>query len=176
MKFRSATNDKSTLEKGSFSVSGNNVNSDAPAKIDADTSTDNKEETKSRLKQKNIGLLSKSQLNKKLSKITGKSERKGPKRNRNGKQGIDKENGYKLNSDAPKKRCFKCGNTNHLALDCRKIIRKKTEIPISDIGGRSVRYKPANPCSHCGSKWHSIYVCTAYHSLYHNNYEPLPKF
>ena len=111
-----------------------------------------------------------------MSNITGKSEKKGPKRNRNGKQGIDKANGYKLILDAPRKCCFKCGNYNHLALDCRKVIRKKTEIPLSDISGRSVRYKPENPCSHCGSKWHSIYVCTAYHSLYHNNYEPLPKF
>ena len=159
-----------------FSTSENNVSPDASANPDADTTTDNKEQTKSRLKQKNIGLLSKSQLNKKLSNITGKSEKKGPKRNRNGKQGIDKANGYKLNPDAPRKCCFKCGNTNHLALDCRKVIRKKTDIPLSDRSGRSVRYKPENPCSHCGSKWHSIFVCTAYHSLYHNNYDPLPKF
>ena len=140
------------------------------------TNPDKNEQKKSRLSQKNVGLLSKSQLNKKLSNITGKSEKKGPKRNRNGKQGIDKANGYKMNPDAPRKCCFKFGNTNHLALYCRKVIRKKTEIPLSDKSGRSVRYKPENPCSHCGSKWHSIYVCTAYHSLYHNNYEPLPKF
>ena len=128
------------------------------------------------MSKKNVGLLSKSQLNKKLSNITGKSEKKGPKRNRNGKQGIDKANGYKMNPDASRKCCFKCGNTNHLALDCRKVIRKKIEIPLSDKSGRSVRFKPENPCSNCGSKWYSIYVCTAYHSLYHNNYEPLPKF
>ena len=176
VKFKKATNVKSTSEEMLFSTSENNVSPDAPANPDADATTDNKEQTKSRLKQKNVGLLSKSQLNKKLSNITGKSEKKGPKRNRNGKQGIDKANGYKLNPDAPRKCCFKCGNTNHLALDCRKVIRKKTEIPLSDISGRSVRYKPENPCSHCGSKWHSIYVCTAYHSLYHNNYDPLPKF
>ena len=77
------------------------------------------------LKEKNVGLLSKSQLNKKLSNITGKSEKKGPKRNKNGKHGIDKANGYKLNPDAPRKCCFKCGNTNHLALDYRKVIRRK---------------------------------------------------
>ena len=176
VKFKKATNVKSTSEEKSFSTSRNNVNPDAPANPDAGASADNKEKTKIRLKQKNVGLLSKSQLNKKLSNITGKSEKKGPKRNRNGKQGIDKANGYKLNPDAPRKCCFKCGNTNHLALDCRKVIRKKTEIPLSDRSGRSVRYKPENPCSHCGSKWHSIYVCTAYHSLYHNNYDPLPKF
>ena len=50
------------------------------------------------------------------------------------------------------------GNTNHLALDCRKSIRKKTEIPLSDKCGRSVRFKPDSPCSHCGSKWHT-YLC-----------------
>ena len=27
-----------------------------------------------------------------------------------------------------------------------------------------------------GSKWHSIFPCNEYHSLYHENYEPLPKF
>ena len=176
VKFKKATDVKSTSEEMLFSTSENNVSPDEPANPDADATTDNKENTKSRLKHKNVGLLSKSQLNKKLSNITGKSEKKGPKRNRNGKQGIDKANGYKLNPDALRKCCFKCGNTNHLALDCRKVIRKKTEIPLSDISGRSVRYKPENPCSHCGSKWHSIYVCTAYHSLYHNNYDPLPKF
>ena len=81
-----------------------------------------------------------------------------------------------MNPDAPRKCCYKCGNTNHLALDCRKPIRKKTEIPPSDKSGRSVNFKPDSPCSHCGSKWHTIYVCTAYHSLYQDNYEPLPKF
>ena len=49
-----------------------------------------------------------------------------------------------------------------LLLTAGRVIRKKTEIPFSDKSGRSVRYKPENPCSHCGSKWHSIYVCTAY--------------
>ena len=81
-----------------------------------------------------------------------------------------------MNPDAPRKCCYKCDNTNHLALDCRKSIRKKTEIPLSDKCGRSVNFKPDSPCSHCGSKWHTIYVCTAYHSLYQDNYEPLPKF
>ena len=176
VKFKKATGDKSTLKEKSFPTSGNHVNPDASANPDADANTDKNEQKKSRVSQKNVGLLSKSQLNKKLSNITGKSEKKGPKRNRNGKQGIDKTNGYKMNPDAPRKCCFKCGNTNHLALDCRKVIRKKTEIPLSDKSGRSIRFKPENPCSHCGSKWHSIYVCTAYHSLYHNNYEPLPKF
>ena len=49
------------------------------------------EQTIDILSRKNIGLLSKSQLNKNLSNITGVSDKKGPKRNRNGKQGIDKK-------------------------------------------------------------------------------------
>ena len=147
VKFKKASSVKSTLKEKSFPTSGNNANPDASA------NPDNKnEQTKDKLSKKNVGLLSKSQLNKKLSNITGKSEKKGPKRNRNGKQGIDKKNGYKMNLAAPRKCCFKCGNTNHLALDCRKTIRKKTEIPLSDKSGRSVRFKPDNPCSHCGSK------------------------
>ena len=36
--------------------------------------------------------------------------------------------------------------------------------------------KPQNPYSHCGSKWHSIFMCNEYHNLYYDNYEPLPKF
>ena len=110
------------------------------------------------MSKKNIGPLSKSQLNKELSNITGISDKKGPKRNRNGKQGIDKTNCFKMNPDAPRKCCFKCGNTNHLALDCRKKIRKKTEIPLSDKSGRSVRFKPDNPCSHCGSKMAFLFM------------------
>ena len=73
------------LKRCHFLHQENNVNPDAPANPDADATADNKEQTKSRLKQKNVGLLSNSQLNKKLSNITGKFEKKGPKRNRNGK-------------------------------------------------------------------------------------------
>ena len=177
VKFRKESNVKFTYKKKSFPTTEKNANPDASANPDADAIPDKKDkQTIDRLSRKNIGLLSKSQLNKKLSKITGLSDKKGPKRNRNGKQGIDKRNGYKMNPDAPRKCCYKCGNTNHLALDCRKPIRKKTEIPPSDKSGRSVNFKPDSPCSHCGSKWHTIYVCTAYHSLYQDNYEPLPKF
>ena len=152
VKFKKATGDKSTSKEKSFPTSGNHVNPDASANPDADANPDKNEQTKNKLSKKNVGLPSKSQLNKRLSNITGKSEKKGPKRNRNGKQGIDKANGYKMNPDAHGKCCFKCGNTNHLALDCRKVIRKKTEIPIFDKSCRSVRFKPENPCSHCGSK------------------------
>ena len=58
-------------------------------------STTPKTETKVyRVKERNIGLLSKGKLKNKLEKVTGNVKTKVPKRNRNGKQGIDKSNNY----------------------------------------------------------------------------------
>ena len=54
--------------------------------------------------------------------------------------------------------------------------KKITEIPISDVRNRSVHYKPVKACTHCGSIWHSIYTCKAYHDVFQNDYELLPKF
>ena len=96
--------------------------------------------------------------------------------NINCKQGIDKSNNYAYIQNAPRKTCFYYGNTNHLAIDCMKLKKKAITVSSSDIRSRSVNYKPQNPCSHCGSKWHSIFLCNEYHSLDHNDYEPLPKF
>ena len=42
-----------------------------------------------RVKEKNIGLLSKGKLKKKLDDVTGTIKARAPKRNRNGKQGIN---------------------------------------------------------------------------------------
>ena len=128
------------------------------------------------VKEKNIGLISKGNLEKKINDITGRVKSKSPKRNTNGKQGIVKSNNYSYIQNAPRKTCFNCGNTNHLAIDCRKVKKNETEVSSSDIRSRLVNYKPQNPCSHYGSKWHSIFLCNEYHSLYHKNYEPLPKF
>ena len=119
--------------------------------------------------------MSKGQLKKKLSEVTHKPQINIPKRNRNGKQGISKANGYKFIPDAPRKSCF-CGNSNHLAIDCKKSKKKKTAIPKSDVRSRSVFYKSQNPYFHCGSSWQSIYTCSSYHELYHIFYDPLPKF
>jgi gag-polypeptide of LTR copia-type/Zinc knuckle len=127
-------------------------------------------------KGKNIGLLSNKQLKKKISEATNKKFEPTVKRNRNGKVGINKHNNFKYIPNAPRKTCFNCGNSNHLAIDCRKSKKKAPVIPNSDVRNRSIGFKPENPCFHCGSKWHSIYVCEEYHSLYHNSYEPLPKF
>ena len=71
---------------------------------------------------------------------------------------------------------FNCGNTSHIAIDCRKNKKKETTMSRSDIRSRLVNYKPQNPCSHCGSKWLSIFMCNEYHNLYYDNYEPLAKF
>ena len=127
-------------------------------------------------KSKNIGLLSKRQLKDKICEVSNKKKMPTPKRNRNGKMGINKETNYKFIPNAPRKTCFTCGNSNHLAIDCRESKKKVKTIPKSDIRNRSVFYKPEKSCFHCGSKWHSIYTCNEYHSLYHNFYEPLPKF
>ena len=159
--------DESDLEKPKSSIP-NSVKSEIPIV---------KNVTKIyRVKEKNIGLLSKGTLEKKINNITGKIKTKAPKRNRNGKQGIDRTNNYAYIQNAPRKTCFNCGNTNHLAIDCRKAKKTPVEVSSSDIRSRLVNYKPQNPCSHCGSKWHSIFLCNEYHSLFHNNYEPLPKF
>ena len=74
-----------------------------------------------RVKEKNTGLLSKGKLEKRISDKTGKIKPEAPKRNKNGKQGIDKSNNYAYIQNAPRKTCFNCGNTNHLAIDRKKV-------------------------------------------------------
>ena len=72
----------------------------------------------------NIGYLSKSQLKKKIDSLPKTIQ---VKRNRNGKEGINKANDYKHIPDAPRKRCFRCENQNHLAIDCKVKVVKKSE-------------------------------------------------
>ncbi|KAL8099455.1 hypothetical protein AgCh_031912 [Apium graveolens] len=99
---------KSIFEKGSTSASQENLVSDKSQR------KENKETIKT---VKNIRLLSKRQLKKKLAEVTNKPQVKSPKRNRNGKQGISKDFNYEFVPNAPRKTCFNCGNTNHLAID-----------------------------------------------------------
>ena len=68
-----------------------------------------------KVKEVDVGYLSKSQLKMKLDNLP---KSKFVKRNKNGKVGINKANDYKHLPDAPRKRCHKCGNKNHLANDC----------------------------------------------------------
>lgn len=137
------------------------------------TNNKNKANSVSENKPMNIGLLSQKQLKEKLKPVISRNKPKKIKRNRNGKVGITKENDYKIIPDAPRKTCFTCGNTNHLAIDCRQNKRKENEKPNTPVR-KQIRYKPQNPCFHCGSLWHSIYICKEYHSLYHGYYELLP--
>ncbi|KAK1394768.1 hypothetical protein POM88_013824 [Heracleum sosnowskyi] len=151
----------SIFEKGSTSVQSINLAKSKPVLSEV---------------TKNVGLLSQKQLKDKICEVTDKKKEATVKRNRNGKIGINKENGYKYIPNAPRKSCFNCGNSNHLAIDCKKSLKKSTEIPISDVRSRSVFYKPQDTCFHCDSLWHYIYTCKEYHDLYYNFYDPLPKF
>ena len=66
VKFKRESSVKSTLKKTSFPKTEKNANPDASANPDADAIPVKKnEQTKDKLSRKNIGLLSKSQLNKK---------------------------------------------------------------------------------------------------------------
>ena len=47
--------------------------------------------------------------------------------------------------------------------------------PKSGVKSQSVRFKPQNPCFHCGSLWHSIYTFKEYHSLYYDYYQIKPS-
>ena len=70
-------------------------------------------------REKNIGFLSKGKLRSRIFETTGIILPKSPKRNRNGKVGVSR------------KKCFNCGNTNHIAMDCKKSRKKDTHIHIS---------------------------------------------
>ncbi|KAK1394581.1 hypothetical protein POM88_013637 [Heracleum sosnowskyi] len=161
VKFVFGNDPNSTFEKGSTSAQPVSNAKSKPAKKN---------------QKKNVGLLSQKQLKEKMCEVTGKQKEPTVKRNKNGKVGINKENNYKFIPNAPRKCCYTCGNSNHLAINCRKSKKKVTEIPRSDIRIRSIFYKPQKSCFQCGSKWHSIYTCEEYHDLYYKFYDPLPKF
>lgn len=97
---------------------------------------------------KNIGLLTKCQLKKKLNEVTRRTKsRTTPKRNHNGKQGVGRTNNYKYIPFAPRKKCYNCGNCNHLAIDCRKNKKKQKSIHRSDVAGKTMKFKQDNPVS-----------------------------
>ena len=126
---------------------------------------------------KNIGLLTKCQLKTKLDEATGRpNSRTTPKRNRNGKQGVGRANNYEYIPFSPRKKCYNCGNCNHLAIDCRKNKKKPKSIHRSDVAGKKMKFKQENSCLHCGSYWRSLNICFDYHDIYENYYDQLPKF
>ena len=126
-------------------------------------------------KQVNIGLMTQKQLKHKLKEVKSDDKNKEPRKNRNGKIGIDKSNNYMPVPNAPRKTCHNCGNTNHLANFCRKNKDINSLPTKSGVRKSSIRYKPQDPCFHCGSLWHSIYTCKEYHSLYYDYYQLKPS-
>ncbi|PKC52453.1 hypothetical protein RhiirA1_481463 [Rhizophagus irregularis] len=126
-------------------------------------------------KQVNIGLMTQKQLKHKLKEVKKENRIKEPRKNRNGKVGINKSNNYMPVPNAPRKTCHNCGNPNHLASFCRKNKDINAMSPKSEVKTRNTRFRPENPCFHCGSLWHSIYTCKEYHSLYYNYYELKPS-
>ena len=137
-----------------------------PASDKPNASTHKNETKVFRVKEKNIGLLSKGNLKNKLDDVTCTIKIKAPKRNI---QGINKSNNYAYVQDAARKTCFNCGNTNHIAIDNMMNKKMETVMSRSDIRSKLVNYKPQNPCSHCGSKGHSIFMGNEYLNLYYNN-------
>ncbi|XP_074352885.1 uncharacterized protein LOC141692040 [Apium graveolens] len=115
------------------STSKNTTEKNVEPKVPAKKNEDPKMQEK---RSKNIGLLSKSQLDKKICEVTSEAPKPRSKRGRNGKQGINKANNYKYIHDAPRKVCFNCGNTNHVVIDCRKPKKKgnKKNVLVLDSG------------------------------------------
>ncbi|KAL8108479.1 hypothetical protein AgCh_024798 [Apium graveolens] len=68
----------------------------------------------------NIGLMTKKQLKHKLKEINSVNKVKAARKNRNGKEGVNKSNKYMLVPNAPGKKCYNYGNSNHLPSFCRK--------------------------------------------------------
>ena len=119
--------------------------------------------------------MTKKQLKHKLKDVKNANKVKSPRKNRNGKEGVNKSNNYKSVPDAPRKACHNCGSSNHLASFCRKNKNINSLPSKSGVKSQSIRYKPQNPCFHCGSLWHSIYTCKEYHSLYYDYYQIKPS-
>ncbi|KAL8124850.1 hypothetical protein AgCh_012490 [Apium graveolens] len=123
----------------------------------------------------NIGLMTKKQLKHKMKEIRNVNKVKEARKNRNGKEGVNKSNNYIHVPNVPRKKYYNCGNSNHLASFCRKNKDINSLPPRSGVKSQSVRFKPQNPCFHCGSLWHSIYTCKEYHSSYYDYYQIKPS-
>lgn len=119
--------------------------------------------------------MTKKQLKHKLKEITSVNKVKAARKNRNGKEGVNKSNNYMLVSNASRKKSYNCGNSNHLASFCRKNKNINSLPSKSGAKSQSIRFKPQNPYFHCGSIWHSIYTCKEYHSLYYDYYHIKPS-
>ncbi|KAL8127829.1 hypothetical protein AgCh_014672 [Apium graveolens] len=104
--------------------------------------------TSDKLKQEktaevNIGLMTKKQLKHKLKDVKNANKVKSPRKNRNGKEGVNKSNNYKPVPDAPRKTCHNCGSSNHLASFCRK--------------NKNINSLPSKSGVKSQSEYHSLY-------------------
>ena len=90
----------------------------------------------------NIGLMTKKQLKYKLKEIKNVNKVKEARKNRNGKEGVNKSNDYKHVPDAPRKTCHNCGSSNHLASFCRKNKNINSLPSKSGVNSQSFRFKP----------------------------------
>ncbi|KAK1401859.1 hypothetical protein POM88_001464 [Heracleum sosnowskyi] len=133
------------------------------------------EPVKTCVKQVNVGLMTEKQFKYKLKEVKSVEKQKVSKKNRNGKVGINKSNNHLPITDAPRKTCHNCGNTNHLSSFCRKNKDINSLPSKSGVKNDYVRVRPQTLCTHCGSTWHSIYTCKNYHAIYHNYYELKPN-
>src|SRR5947208_13460319 len=70
-----------------------------------------------------------------------KPRNKTSKKNRNGKIGVNKYNGFRSSYDAPRKTCHNCGSASHIAPNCKNI-RKPMHNHLS-------ARKPYFPPMHC---------------------------
>ncbi|KAL8115983.1 hypothetical protein AgCh_022469 [Apium graveolens] len=110
-----------------------------------DSKTEVKEKsTSNKLKQDkpalvNIGLMTKKQLKYKLKDIKNVNKVKKARKNKNGKEGVNKSNNYMPVPNAPRKKCYNCGNSNHLASFCRKNKDINFLPPRSGVKSQSVR-------------------------------------
>ena len=90
----------------------------------------------------NVSLMTKKQLKHKLKEIRNVNKVKEARKNRNGKEGVNKSNNYMPVPNAPRKKCYNCGNSNHLASFCRKNKDINSLPPRSGVKSRSVWFKP----------------------------------
>ncbi|KAL8109987.1 hypothetical protein AgCh_025917 [Apium graveolens] len=87
----------------------------------------------------NIGLMTKKQLKHKLKEIKNVNKVKVARKNRNGKEGVNKSNNYMPVPNTPRKKCYNCGNSNLLAPFCRKNKNINSLSPKSRVKSQSVR-------------------------------------
>ncbi|KAL8121651.1 hypothetical protein AgCh_018400 [Apium graveolens] len=83
------------------------------AKVKEKSTSDKLEQDKP--SEVNTCLMTKKHLKHKLKEIRNVNKVKASRKNRNGKEGVNKNNNYMSVPNAPRKKCYNYGNSNHLA-------------------------------------------------------------